>query len=75
MLAWIVGVAAMGGTLAAFLLAHSEIGIPQRGPIPGLQEQTYDAPRMVTVVAEAAFLLLAIARVLVGRSRSTVSVA
>jgi len=66
-LAWIIGAAVMGGTLAALLLAHTGNGIPELGPIPGLQEQTYDAPQVVTLVAEAAFLLLAVTRVLIGR--------
>ncbi len=68
-LAWLIGAAVMGGTLAALLLAHSESGIPELGPIPGLQEQTYDGPQVVTLVAEVAFLLLALARLLVGRKR------
>ena len=75
MLAWTVGAAVMGGTLAALLLAHTETGIPELGPIPGLQEQTYDGPQLVTLTAEAAFLLLAVARVLIGRKRGSAGVA
>ena len=74
-LAWIIGAAVMGGTLAALLLAHTENGIPELGPIPGLQEQTYDGPQLVTLIAQAAFLLLAVARVLIGRQRKLASVA
>ncbi len=74
-LAWLSGAAVMGATLAALLLAHTENGIPELGPIPGLQEQTYDSPQVVTLVAEAAFLLLAVARLLIGRKREYDSVA
>ncbi len=69
MLAWLIGAAVMGGTLAALLLAHTESGLPELGPIPGLQEQTYDGPQVVTLIAEAAFLLLTMSRVLVGQKR------
>ncbi len=75
MLAWVIGAAVMGGTLAALLLAHTESGIPELGPIPGLQEQTYDGPQVITLVAEVAFLLLAVARVLMGWRRKSESVA
>jgi len=66
-LPWLAGAAVMAGTLGALLMAHTEAGLPAIGPLPSLQEQSYDAPQLVTLVAEAAYLLLAAVRLLLRR--------
>jgi hypothetical protein len=66
-LAWLAGAAIMAGTLFAILLAHSSGGMPQLGPIPALKEEVYDVPQLVTMTAEAAYLVLAAIRLLAAR--------
>jgi hypothetical protein len=39
------------------------------GPMPALKEQGYDLPQVVTMTAEAAYLVLAAVRLASGRSR------
>ncbi|HKG51117.1 MAG TPA: hypothetical protein VKB14_11810 [Actinomycetales bacterium] len=69
-LAWLAGAAIMGGTALALVLAHTGSGLPQLGPIPGLKEESYDAAQLVTLAAEAAYLVLAAVRLLLpSRSR------
>ena len=66
-LAWLAGAAIMAGTLAAILLAHTGSGLPQLGPIPALKEEGYELPQLVTMAAEAAYLVLAAVRLLAAR--------
>jgi hypothetical protein len=69
-LAWLAGAAITGGTLLAILLAHTGSGLPQLGPIPAIKEEGYDFWQLVTMAAEAAYLVLAAVRLLVpARSR------
>jgi hypothetical protein len=64
-LAWLAGVAVTGATLAAILLAHTGSGLPALGPIPAIREEGYDLPQLVTMAAEAVYLVLAGVRLLV----------
>src|SRR5215213_6374914 len=68
-LPWLAGAAIMAGTLAAILLAHTGSGLPALGPMPALKEEGYDLPQLVTMAAEAAYLVLAAVRLASGRSR------
>lgn len=67
--AWGAGVLLMAGTLGAILIAHTGGGLPAVGPLPGLREQTYDGPQLVTMAAEAGYLVLAALRALVAARR------
>jgi hypothetical protein len=67
-LVWLVGALVMAGTAGALILAHGP-GIPQMGPMPGLREQIWDGPQLVTLVAEILFVLLAVTRALIGWRR------
>jgi hypothetical protein len=66
-LPWLAGAAVMAGTLGALLMAHTESGLPALGPLPSLQEQSYDTAQLVTLAAEAAYLVLAAARLALRR--------
>jgi hypothetical protein len=69
-LAWLAGAAIMAGTLLAIVLAHTGSGLPQVGPMPALKEEGYGVAQIVTMAAEAAYLVLAAVRLLVpARSR------
>jgi hypothetical protein len=68
-LAWLAGAAIMVGTLLAIVLAHTGPGLPQVGPMPALKEEGYDLPQLVTMTAEAAYLVLAAVRLLVPARR------
>jgi|tagenome__1003787_1003787.scaffolds.fasta_scaffold20649223_2 hypothetical protein len=63
-LAWLAGAAIMAGTLLAILLAHTGSGLPQLGPMPALKEEGYGLAQIVTMIAEAAYLVLAAVRLL-----------
>jgi len=68
-LAWLAGAIVMVGTLAAILAAHTGSGLPQLGPLPGIREQGYDGRQLLTMAAEALYLVFAAIRVLTRGSR------
>ena len=68
-LPWLAGAAIMVGTLGAILMAHTGSGLPKLGPMPALKEEGYDLPQVVTMTAEAAYLVLAAVRLASRRPR------
>lgn len=68
-LAWLVGAVLMAGTAGALLLSHTASGIPAVGPMPAIREQFWDAPQLVTLIAELAFVALAVVRLARWRRR------
>jgi hypothetical protein len=67
-LAWLIGAVVMAGTAGALLIAHGP-GIPAVGPMPAVKELIWDTPQIVTLVAELAFVVVALAWFALRRSR------